>query len=632
MALPVRRFDARRHRYTFAFGLSFVLAFLTASPIADFWTRVGGDFLTPLAAKIVGDEPIASSWPIAVIVIDEATHNSPPFDETPEVAWTPYLGNVINALHEANAAVIGLDIIYPKTIAGRGLAPGFDREFLQSLAAAGRNGKLVLSETRLSETPIRPYRGQEIAVGGADNIRPVHLTPDADNVVRRHPAFLSLENGERVHSFAGEISARLGVAPTNDILIDFVTPRSQFFAFRFSDIYDCIAAGKAEDMKIFEGKAVLIGTALDIEDRHVAANRFQRDKDFSNLQSPCGVATSDTETSIYRASTSGVFVEARALYTFYRDTGPKIPDRILMFVSGLVFLAGLAFLFLRVGPLPGAIGVSLASGALWALGAISLSQTVYGAGVLLPVLPWLLAAAVSFVAIYSYRVILEDQSKRWVTHAFRHYLSPTLVSKLAQEPDSLKLGGERRRVAVLFADLAGFTSTSEKLSDRPEELVSHLNQFFEIMAQKIEMHDGYIDKFIGDAVMGIWGAPVAVENVEQKAAEAALACAAAIDAWNAEQADDNAQPINIRFGVSAGEVIAGNLGSKDRFNYTVIGDAVNRAARLEQENKRVGTRILVDHSIAAHLNSEILTKFIEETALRGQKKTTKLYELRQDAP
>ena len=625
--MPVKGFNARRYRYPVAIALCLILSLLAASPLADYWTRMGGDLLTPMAAHLAGDQPVDSSWPIAVIVIDEVTHNTPPFSETPEVAWTPYLGEVISAVAAADPAIIGLDMIYPKTLAGRGLAPGFDRTFLQALAKAGRGGKLILSETRLSETQIRPYKGQEIAVGGVDNIRPVQLTPDADNVVRRHPAFLPLDDGTNVHSFAGEISARMGRAPRDDVLIDFITPRSQFFAFRFSDIYDCIVAGKAADMKIFNGKAVLIGVALDVEDRHVAGNRLQRDKDFTDMQSPCGMEAVEPAASFYRASTSGVFIEARAAYTFFKDTAPRIPGRVTTAIGSLVLLALLAFALLKLGPLPGAAVLVLTGAVAWLSGAWLLSLTVHGEGVLLPVLPWLMASGAMFVTIYSYRVILEDQSKRWVTHAFQHYLSPALVGQLAEKPDTLKLGGERRVVAVLFADLAGFTSTSERLSDRPEELVEHLNMFFEIIAENIEAHDGYVDKFIGDAVMGIWGAPVSTNNIEQQAAEAAVACVRAVELWNTERKSGDQPVINIRFGISAGEVIAGNLGSKNRFNYTVIGDAVNRAARLEQENKRFNTQILVDESIAAHLPPEMNVTFIEEAQLRGQSKITKLYQL-----
>jgi adenylate cyclase len=609
----------KRYRYPIAFFLCLLLAAFVASPNAGYLKRLGGDFLVPLASSITAARPINASSPVALVVIDEITHQTPPFSETPEVAWTPYLGEIITALDNAGARVIGLDMIFPKTISSRNLLPGYDRSFLQSLASAGRQGKLVLTETRLSDTAIRPYTGQVIAVGGSDNIRPAHLTPDADNVIRRHPAFLPLENGQKVRSFAAELSARTGVAPANDILIDFTTPVEEFPTYRFSDLYQCLQAGDMSVFNRFRDKVVLIGTALDIEDRHVSANRLQRDKDFPVLSLACG-DESPMATIQHRASTAGIFIEARAAYSFIKNTAPSELGMGAAFsVSLLLFLAA-AVVFLRVNPAFGFGFLSAAVATLWYASAYMLANKIMP-----PFLPWVFSLSILFVSIYSYRVILEDQSKRWVTHAFRHYLDPALVRRLADDPEALKLGGERRHVAVLFADLVGFTTTSEDMKETPEELVAHLNSFFQIIGERIESHQGYIDKFIGDAVMGVWGAPADISNPERCAIEAAIDCISEVIAWNA--LPENILKINMRIGVSAGDVVAGNLGTTKRFNYTVIGDAVNRAARLEQENKRLKTILLFDGIIADHLPPEFGAQFKEEVVLRGQKTPTKLYTL-----
>ncbi len=580
--------------------------------------RLGGDFLTPLAASFYQQKDEFADTPVTLVVIDEITHQTPPFSETPEVAWTPYLGEVMTAIATADPAVIGLDMIFPKSIAGRNIAPGYDRSFLQALAKISARDKLVLAEARLSDTPIRPYTGQEIAVGGPDNIRPVHLTPDRDNVVRRHPAFLALENGDRVRSFAAELSARSAAAPSDEILIDYVTPAEHFPTYRFSDLYACYERGDSAVFEQFRGKVVVIGTALDIEDRHIGGNRLQRNKTPKILDVSCGRGAAQTAPTIYRASMPGVFVEARAVYTFLKATAPQAAPGWVIFLSVLIYLAGLSYAYFRLGPAAGIALFGASAVGLWVLSAALMAR-----GVLAPIMSWLIGGAFLYVILYSYRVILEDQSKRWVMHAFEHYLNPALVNQLAEDPEALKLGGERRRVAVLFADLAGFTTTSEKMVDRPEALVEHLNSFFQIMAENIEAHDGYIDKFIGDAVMGVWGAPASVDESERRALGAALACVKAVDAYNAGTGDDLV--IKMRIGISAGDVIAGNLGSKDRFNYTVIGDAVNRAARLEQKNKQWKTQILMDASIADHLPDETGVRFIEETQLQGQAAMTKIY-------
>jgi len=609
---------AQRYRLPVAAGLCFTFALLAALPTTTYFVRLGGDFLTPLAAQFYQQPDEFADAPVALVVIDEITHQTPPFSETPEVAWTPFLGEVMMAIAAAEPAVIGLDMIFPKSIASRTIAPGYDRSFLQALAKISAEDRLVLAEARLSDTPIRPYTGQEIAVGGPENIRPVHLTPDRDNVVRRHPAFLALENGDRVRSFAAELSARSGAAPSDDILIDYITPAAQFPTYRFSDLYACYQQGDDTVFELFRGKVVLIGTALDIEDRHIGANRLQREKAPKVLDVACGRGGGEAAPVIYRASMPGVFVEARAVYTFLKATAPQIPQAWVIFLSTLIYMAGLSYAYFRLGPAAGVALFGASAAGLWTLSAVLLAQ-----GILAPIMSWIIGGGLLYVILYSYRVILEDQSRRWVTHAFEHYLNPALVSQLAEHPEALRLGGERRRVAVLFADLAGFTTTAEQMADRPEALVAHLNHFFQIMTENIEAHDGYIDKFIGDAVMGVWGAPASVDEPERRALSAALACVEAVDAYNVVASDGLA--IKMRIGISAGEVIAGNLGSKDRFNYTVIGDAVNRAARLEQKNKQLKTQILLDASIADHLPAEIGVRFIEETQLHGQAQMTKIY-------
>ena len=255
---------AKQYRLHFTVVLCLVLSVIIASPLSHYTTRLGGDFLLPQAAALNKEKPDQLTAPVALIVIDEITHNTPPFSVIPEVAWTPQMGEVISAIHDADPLVIGLDMIFPKTIATRSLAPGYDRPFLQSLAKAGRDGKLVISEARLSETPIAPYSGQVLAIGGGENIKPVHLTPDSDNVVRRHPAYLPLVGGGVVRSFAAELSARAGVRPQEDVLINFITPVNEFPTYRFSDIYECIRNGGAAGLAQFKDKIVLIGTALDI--------------------------------------------------------------------------------------------------------------------------------------------------------------------------------------------------------------------------------------------------------------------------------------------------------------------------------------------------------------------------------
>jgi class 3 adenylate cyclase len=278
--------------------------------------------------------------------------------------------------------------------------------------------------------------------------------------------------------------------------------------------------------------------------------------------------------------------------------------------------------FFRVQPPLGALFFVVAAALIWAASAIALSS-----GSVLPVLPWVGGGAVIFTSVYSYRTFLEDQEKRWIRHAFQHYLSPALVDKLAANPSSLRLGGERRRAAVIFVDMVGFSSLTSELINEPQTLAAQLNDFLSAIADAIDAHEGYVDKFIGDAVMGVWGAPIDNGDMEASAARGALACKKALADLNATSKWPPERRIGMRAGLSAGDVIAGNLGSRNRFNYSVVGDTVNIAARIEPANKEYGTQVIADEAFASALGDEFVLRPVDCVVLRGRSDYSHLFEI-----
>jgi len=598
--------------------LSIALAAAVAAPFADYFARLGADFLLPLSVSLRG--PAETREPdIALILIDEASHNAQPFRETPDVAWTPFLADVISAVDNAGPAVIGFDMIFPKTLATRDLIPGFDRAFLSAIGASARAGRFVASELRLSENPIAPYRGQALALG-ADNIRSIQLIPDSDSVVRRHPARFRREDGSTTLSFAAELAKRAGASVADgDYLIDYQTPPERLAAYRLVDLYQCRQAGRMDVFAPFEGKIVIIGTALDVEDRHVGGNRFLARKTPPVRALDCGVDAPSIKIPD-RASIPGVFIEALAVSTILHKSAPELVSRGWRFglCASVFFAAG--FAFFRLSPLTGAAVLAVCMALLW----VGAAQ-VFAAGYVTPVLGWLAGAAILFAFVYAYRTLLEDHEKRWIRHAFQHYLSPPLVDQLAENPEMLRLGGERRRAAVMFADIADFSKRATALAQDPETLTKELNAFLSAIAREIDSHAGYVDKFLGDAVMGVWGAPVDIDDMEKTAARAALACCKAIDELNANAFA--AAPFGMRIGLSAGAVVAGNMGSDKRFNYTVVGDVVNLAARLEQANKRYKTTILVDGEFAAALGEAFVLRPVDKALFQGWSTRHDVFEL-----
>ena len=196
------------------------------------------------------------------------------------------------------------------------------------------------------------------------------------------------------------------------------------------------------------------------------------------------------------------------------------------------------------------------------------------------------------------RYTTEGKDKRFIAGAFARYVSPKVVKQILADPARLALGGERRDVTLFFSDLQGFTSISEGMS--PQELVAFLNEYTTLMADVITGPglDGTIDKYIGDSVMAFWGAPLPQPDHARRGLLAALACQERLRPFCDELVARGGPRLVTRIGLNSGTCVVGNMGSRDRFDYTAIGDTVNQASRLEGINKVYGT---LDHRLREHL-------------------------------
>jgi len=216
--------------------------------------------------------------------------------------------------------------------------------------------------------------------------------------------------------------------------------------------------------------------------------------------------------------------------------------------------------------------------------------------------------------------------KRYLKVAFQHYVPPAVVEDLVSDAGALRLGGEKRELTVLFSDIRGFTTLSEGM--QPEELVKLMNEYFTVMTDRVFAHRGSLDKYIGDAIMAIYGAPVV------EADHPALACRSALDMMRAlDELLEKWRPmslpkIGIGIGINTGPMIVGNMGSATRFNYTVVGDAVNLASRIESLNKNYGTTILISEYTYERVKAEFLdVREVDSVKVRGREQPVRLYEL-----
>ena len=243
---------------------------------------------------------------------------------------------------------------------------------------------------------------------------------------------------------------------------------------------------------------------------------------------------------------------------------------------------------------------------------------------LLDPLPALLCLLAVFVSMMPTLLFVGNREKRFVRSAFSRYLSPALVERLSHDAQALQLGGETRQITVLFSDIRGFTALSENLS--PDALTTLLNDFLTPMTDVLLAHEATIDKYIGDAIMAFWNAPVDIAAHPRKACLAALGMAAAVDALNRERGS----ALRIGVGLNMGEACVGNLGSQQRFSYSAIGDTVNLASRVESLTKYYGVTLMVTDAVRAEA-AELAYVEVDRVRVVGRNEPVQLFALLGDA-
>lgn len=223
----------------------------------------------------------------------------------------------------------------------------------------------------------------------------------------------------------------------------------------------------------------------------------------------------------------------------------------------------------------------------------------------------------------------EGREKRFIRKAFAQYLSPEVVKQLVEQPDRLQLGGERRELTIFFSDLEGFTGISQRLA--PEELTSLLNDYLTAMTDIILDHGGTVDKYEGDAIIAFWNAPLKQYDHARRGVQAALECQQKLDELQHTFMDRAGRELRMRIGMNSGAAVVGNMGSQTRFDYSMLGDAVNLAARLEGANKAFGSRTMVSHdtleSMGDSLGREIPARELGRIAVMGRSEPVVVYEL-----
>lgn len=317
----------------------------------------------------------------------------------------------------------------------------------------------------------------------------------------------------------------------------------------------------------------------------------------------------------------GVEVHASVLSGLLDGRGPLTPDwaRGYEVAQLLVVTALLALLLPRLRPAPAA-GATLALAAVLVL----VDQWLYRAqGLALPLASALLLTALVYAGVTGWGVVVEGARRRQLARLFGTYVPPELVAQMARDPQRYGMQAENRVLTIMFCDMRNFTRVSEALP--PEELRALINRFFSAMTEEIRAHRGTLDKYIGDAIMAFWGAPVADDDHALHAVQAALAMIGRLDALNRELRARGLPEIGLGIGINTGLVCVGDMGSDIRRSYTVMGDAVNLASRIEALTRHYGVDIVIGESTGGAIGQRLPLLEVDRVRVKGKQQAVTLF-------
>jgi adenylate cyclase len=230
-----------------------------------------------------------------------------------------------------------------------------------------------------------------------------------------------------------------------------------------------------------------------------------------------------------------------------------------------------------------------------------------------------------YLGITVYRYITEEREKKKIRGAFQYYLTASVINEMLKDPSKLKLGGDKKDLTVLFSDIRGFTTISEKLT--PEDLVHLLNEYLTAMTNLVFKYDGLLDKYMGDAIMAVFGAPLDQPDHAVRACRTALGMMEELKRLQKKWADEGRPVLDIGIGINSGDMVVGNMGSDMRFDYTVMGDMVNLGSRLEGINKEYGTNIVISEYTYGVVKDAFFCRELDSVRVKGKKLPVKIYEL-----
>jgi adenylate cyclase len=489
---------------------------------------------------------------VIVGIDDETTHAFP----EPLTLWHVHLGRFLRAVADTEATAIALDVVLPDR-SFDAIVPGYDRELLAGIVLARRTKPLVLALTVDPSGQPRPVYPAVVAAAGPGATGYALLPIDSDGIVRRFDERLGAD-GSAVPTLSGNVARKLG-REVRAGFIDYAAG-DRFAYLPLSKVLERYDAGDRRALAdAFDGKVVLLGGVFRFEDR---------------LAAPVNLASWDSGAS----DNPAVLLHAQVLRNLL-DGGLIAP--ISPWIVALLTIPMTLCWFVASSPVRAA-AVAVAGSAL----VIVTATWLLSRGAYLPSAALLLTLAAAVGARASFDTSLKLRERLRLRHAFGAYVSPRILQQILRSNPRPGLGGERYRLCVLFADIRGFTERSERMA--PEHVVTLLNRYFSEVTASIHEAGGTVDKFLGDGIMAFFGAPQRLDNPCVPAFRAARDMLQRVRRLNAALTQQGEAPIAIGIALHVGDAVVGNIGSRERHNYTAVGDTVNVASRLESLTVEVG--------------------------------------------
>lgn len=531
-----------------------------------------------LEDRLVRERPIDSR--IVIVSIDDESIQRIGQWPWPRAVFAEALEN----LAHYDPIVVGIDVLFSE----QSRLGAIDDEFL-ARTLAGLSYPVVLPFEQKEGAPLVPlslFADQQSVSTGY-----VNLALDRDGVVRNIPFF------EGVRPFGYEVAARAD-SPTEFTRLNLVKNERIVYAappgaIRRVPFWRLLSDSDSLDL---EGSIVFIGaTAPSLQD--TKPTPFSRGEEMPGVEIQAHVAN---------MVLSGYWLESLPLGK----------------MTGWIFAAAFAPLIIgfvtRRKFLP-FLGGNAVIGFLYLVGAIILFERGIVANIIHPQMAWLL----STVTLGGYRYWTSEKEKRAMRELFSKYVSDSVLAEILRDPARVQLGGEEKEITVFFSDIRGFTTLSEQT--QPKELVSILNRYFTEMTEEVLKAGGVVDKYIGDAIMAFWGAPLDDESQADHAVQASRAMIKKLETLNEQFRNQGTPEINIGIGIYTGPAIVGNVGSAKRFDYTVIGDTVNAASRLEGLNKEYKTQIIIGESTKNKLKGSYNLRSLGQATVKGRKESITIH-------